>query len=405
MYTAKLISIIIAILSAFWLWTDQGYEPLIVCLASISTLASISIISNKKCESNGSIDNNSISLNSKTKINDSWQNILTKASENLIIFGGDISWIERDKDAIKKLFDKKTSVKVQVLCRRAEHENKEILSNLKNNLKQLIFSGAQTKFYVEQRSKETKIRGLISDPKLDYGEGLIISKISKKNIDRGTGLPGDEKNYEYLATHLFKTKINNNIKIYYELFQKIWETALIGIVLEEKKEYTTADYHKWLQYIPEYKDLREDDISLKTIQICNLFSLCHVVKTYKFPFTSSLIDAYQTQQLTLFSPCEVVSSTKPEKTILLPPILEQHDANIVIIDGMHRLYYSYFYKKINKVNCLVIKSKKKLPSEIIPLNHVRVRTEKAQNRKDCFTSFNPKLFRQIDILDSKLIIK
>jgi len=48
MDTARIISIIIAILSAFWLWTDQGYEPLIVCLASISTIAGISFISNKK---------------------------------------------------------------------------------------------------------------------------------------------------------------------------------------------------------------------------------------------------------------------------------------------------------------------------------------------------------------------
>ena len=356
---------------------------------------------NKKHKNSKTDNNINICLNRKDKINDSWKRILHIASESIIIFGGDISWIKRDKAEIKKLTNKISPVKIKVLCRRPEHKNIETLANLKYNLKQLILSGAKTKFYVDQRYKETKIRGIISDSELEYGEGLIITKIPKNNIDRGTGSPGSEKNYDYLATHLIPTKDHNIINVYYELFHRIWETALIGIVLDEL-EYSPVDYHKWLVKIPEYKDLSANDISLRTVQINNLFSLCHIVKTYKFPFTLSLINAYQTQKVNIFNPCEVVSSNKPEKTVLLPPILEAHDDKLVIIDGMHRLYYSYFYEKISQVNCLVIKIKKPLPSEILPFDRVCVRTEKASNRKYCFTSFDPDLFRQVDILDSKL---
>jgi len=42
---AHFITVIITILSAFWLWADHGYEPLIVCLGSISALAGFSFIS------------------------------------------------------------------------------------------------------------------------------------------------------------------------------------------------------------------------------------------------------------------------------------------------------------------------------------------------------------------------
>ena len=275
------------------------------------------------------IQNESFSISNKRQINEGWQNLLHKVSENIIIFGGDISWINRDHAEIKRLTNKTTSIDVKVLCNRPKHENSEILNKLKSNMKLLIYAGAQVKYYNVPKYKETKIRGIISDPDLDYGEGLIVKKVPKTKEFNEVGSPGSEKNYDYLATRLLSKKKANHIKVYYELFNRIWETAFIGIILDDI-QYSNKDFQNLLNNVPEYSDISENNISLETVQINNLYSLCHIVKIYKFPFSSSLINAYQSQQIELFKPCYIVSSTNPSKSILLPPIVEEHDDKLQI---------------------------------------------------------------------------
>ena len=134
--------------------------------------------------------------------------------------------------------------------------------------------------------------------------------------------------------------------------------------------------------------------------IRELWSSCVYVKDYKFPTMRALVDAYETQDFHCFEPCLCLSHEK--KCILLPPILERHKGKLVVIDGIHRLYYRYIYRQQSETQCLIIDGASALPGEPVPFINLKVIPRKLP-REQNFVGFKPDLFRNIEALDNALV--
>ena len=361
--------------------------------------------------------NNSRRLADKESINNLWKGMVAEARDSVYIFAGDVSWIERDEAAITNQV--KQGRDVFVICRRPLHNNPQVTLRLKMLMKRLLIAGAKVKYYEEELRQEPSVRGVLMN-RLYYSLGLKVTKSSRSSVlgflnsfyphdeilvgnTRGIGIPGSEQEYDYQGTVYVPPENLNELIDLHELFDRIWKHGLAAFVLD-RLELTIENYVELLKNVPHYSNLVQEDIKIETVYTYDLWASCQIVKDYKLEATKALLDAYLTQNIACFSPCFVLSSSNT-RTILLPPILERHGNKLVIIDGMHRLYYATFIAKIAQVSCIVISRSVSLPGQPLPFDQVVIRSQKPSDRRQIFIDFQPVFFRQISALDKLLIEK
>lgn len=327
---------------------------------------------------------------SKKEIDEVWQDLITGATDSILIFAGDVSWAERDKNTIHNLTQR--NVKFSVLCRRPRANEL-----LKNHIRALINAGARLRYYDEADSP--KVRGIVIDNTSPQTEtALITSKTAKVQYDRKYGIPGNEKLYNYHATRYVPPNDNEQIKILSQLFDKMWQMSMQGFVLYPI-DLSIKNIADFLTIVPHYSKLTDSSITLERVDINSLWATCDIVKNYKFINISALLDAYNTQNVKTFEPTLCFSHER--RSILLPPIIERHSGKLVVIDGMHRLYSHLIINQQADALCIVISTDLELPSKPIPFNQVRMQPRKLP-RNQSFKGFKPQMFRNIDMLDDEL---
>ena len=327
---------------------------------------------------------------SKKEIDEVWQDLITGATDSILVFAGDVSWAERDKNTIYSLTQR--NIMFSVLCRRPR--TNELL---KNNIRVLINAGAHLRYYDEADSP--KVRGIVIDnTSSQTGTALITSKTAKVQYTRKYGVPGNEKLYDYHATRYVPPSDNEQIKVLSQLFDKMWQMSMQGFVLYPI-DLSIKHITDLLKTVPHYLDLVDSSVTFEKLDINSLWATCDIVKSYKFPNISSLLDAYNTQNIKFFEPSLCFSHER--RSILLPPIIERHPGKLVVIDGMHRLYSHLIIDQQADALCIVISIDLELPSRPIPFSQVRVQPRKLP-RNQSFKGFKPEMFRNIDILEDQL---
>lgn len=327
----------------------------------------------------------------KQKINKIWQHLINGATQSICIFAGDVSWGTRDAIALKSQHN--AGVKIRLLCRRPG-QNKDI----KDHISRVMQSGVQIRYY--DNSKSPVIRGLVIDTdSIDSSTAFITSKSAKKQITRQYGVPGDERIYEYNANRYFAPQDLQSIKIIQQLFDSLWDQSMDGLILNQA-HLTNNNIIGLLHHVPHYNHLQISDIKIQTIQIHNLWSPCRFVKESKIARTKHLIDAYETQGMQFFEAVKYYSSH--HQSVLLPPIIENHNGKYVVVDGMHRLYCHFVCRGYADAICLVIQNAKHdLPGKCISFDQVSIIPRKV-SRKESFIDYQPELFRNIKLLDTAL---
>jgi hypothetical protein len=328
----------------------------------------------------------------KPIINSIWQRLLEGAQHSVRIFAGDASWVKRDEGIIKQCVD--NGVNVSVLCRRPGNSK-----TLKDNISRVIAAGAEVRYY--DPKDNPVVRGLVIDEK-EHGvnTALTVKKAAKINIERRYGVPGTVDIYRYEAVRYIPPQDTQYIEMMCQLFDFIREKALIGIVLHPA-QLDSSKMVDLIKVVPHYANMESLKFETRTVQIQQLWSSCLYVKEYKFPLMRAVLDAYETQDFHCFEPCLCFSHEK--KCVLLPPILERHKSKLVVIDGIHRLYYRYIYRQQSEAQCLIIDGAPALPGEPVPFINLKVIPRKLSRREQNFVRFKSHRFRNIESLDKALV--
>jgi hypothetical protein len=244
------------------------------------------------------------------------------------------------------------------------------------------------------------VRGLVIDSE-EKGANtvLTVQKSPKKNIERRYGVPGSVDIYKYQAARYIPPRDAQFIEVLNQLFQFISQKAMLGVVLHPV-ELNMEEMIELLSVVPHYANIQSLKFKTETIMIPELWSSCIYVKDYKYPTMRALLDAYETQDFHCFEPCLCLSHEK--KCILLPPILERHKDKLVVIDGIHRLYYRYIYRQQSEAECLIIEGAPSLPGEPVPFINLKVLPRKLP-REQNFVGFKPGQFRNMESLDNALV--
>ncbi|MGD2088365.1 MAG: hypothetical protein PVH61_19460 [Candidatus Aminicenantes bacterium] len=327
----------------------------------------------------------------KPIINSIWQRLLQGSERSIRIFAGDVSWLKRDEKIIKNCVD--NGIEVSVLCRRPG--NNQLL---KENISRVIECGAKVRYYELQDNPV--VRGLVIDAEeKGANTALTVQKTPQKNIERHYGVPGTVDIYKYQAARYIPPQDAQFIEVLNQLFHFISHKAMLGVVLHPL-QLDVNEIRELISMVPHYANIKSLKFNTETIMIRELWSSCIYVKDYKFPFMRALLDAYETQDFHCFEPCLSLSHEK--KCILLPPILERHKGKLVVIDGIHRLYYRYIYRQQSEAQCLIIDGASTLPGEPVPFVNLKVIPRKLP-REQNFIGFKPDMFRNIEALDNALV--
>ena len=159
----------------------------------------------------------------KSRIDQTWKKLLVGASRSILIFAGDVSWIERDEDIIHKRTEE--GVKVLVLCRRPR--NNQVL---KDNLSKLINAGAEVKYYDENEAPI--VRGLVVEKSnINISTALTVTKVARANVNRQFGVPGTEEIYSYEGIRYVPPSGSHYIQLLAQLFETKWKDSMFGMVL------------------------------------------------------------------------------------------------------------------------------------------------------------------------------
>lgn len=343
-------------------------------------------------------DNNVFS--SKQDIGKIWQEIIKGASHSIRVFAGDVSWISRDKELLSSRI--KEGIIISIICKKPHNPVTT------ENIRQLLLTGAEVKYY--KSSKVPTVRGLIIDSEeKSQITALTISKSAKSklkisqertdiDVRRGSGEPGNTQIYQYQGIRYLPPKDVQQLQILSDFFDVMWSETNTGVVLAPI-ELPKKNIAQFLHSVSHYKQISASDIRFELVDIQNLWSTCNYVRDYNFPFVRSILEAFKTQQIQPFSTCLCTSHML--KSILLPPILEENNDKLIIIDGMHRLFLQLNFMQQSSALCLVLKTKINLPSLPVPFEKIQVSSHKVP-RKQNFVDYKPELFRTIDLLDQQL---
>ncbi len=135
-------------------------------------------------------------------------------------------------------------------------------------------------------------------------------------------------------------------------------------------------------------------INFEKVNVNQLRPLCLFVRTYRLQSVQKLISLYENFPLRLFESAWIEKEGSV-KGILVPPIIEVHNDEFVIIDGLHRLFEVFRTKRPNIYTVVIRGNLDKLPADILTWSEVQM-TDRTMTRSEKFRNLDEANFRQIN---------
>ena len=102
----------------------------------------------------------------------------------------------------------------------------------------------------------------------------------------------------------------------------------------EKDKYIKDWFAK---QVDKYGALSRESVAFEYVPLDALSASCTYVREDKLLDLEPVFQQYAEQQVPVFAPCTRWSTKL--KTILLPPIVERHDSQLVVVEGSHRIWH------------------------------------------------------------------
>lgn len=146
-----------------------------------------------------------------------------------------------------------------------------------------------------------------------------------------------------------------------------------------------------IRQIPQY---REAEIALETVAVAEVMPVCAVLRTYRLEKVWALLSFLLHQPGTvLFEPMCVLCDSG-DIVPVIPPLVEEHDGQLVVIDGHHRLFVLRT-REIATVQVYVIRHVDvHLPGALVGWDEVTY-THHRLPRRQKFKDFNAAYFRPV----------
>lgn len=156
------------------------------------------------------------------------------------------------------------------------------------------------------------------------------------------------------------------------------------------REGTWTETDRRIRLIPQYRCLR--DIELARVQTESILSLAQFINTRRLSFAEALAAKVVAAGIPLFRP--VVVRIGDLTRLVIPPVVEEHEGQLVLFDGTHRVWVAR-YKGMPNIDVVVVRGVGlPLPSKPVSWERVTQRDDKYTTEEN-LVAFDRTLFRPV----------
>ena len=312
--------------------------------------------------------------------------LINQAKQNVISFSGDLSWTKRCHEAL--LDAVRHNIAVRILCK--DPLNDEAKRHVERYFQQ---PGIDIRYYPSDFDPD--IRGLMTDTSTSR-HSLFVEKKHKTLGDdyERTGAAGTSETYEYWGQRFDSEHDLAIVSPLSKLFDMLWEQAKPSNVLY------TGDWHdveRELKRLPQYKNAR---MSIRMVKLANLKPLHRFIDEREYVRIQDLSKRFQRHNIPLWNVVTVHSSIS--KKTICPPIVEIHNNDWIVFDGLARVYHSRQDGSTDLVACVIENVNKPPSGAVWTWNQVQVVTQSDYTKDENFQDYNASFWRDYDGVHSSL---
>lgn len=325
-------------------------------------------------------------IKSRDEITVANRDLISSANESIISFSGDLSWTEKCNDALADSVTRGISVKI--LCK--EPLTDESKKHVKRYLGE---AGLQIKYYPQ--GFDPDVRGLMVDVATSK-RALFVEKKHKilgDNYQR-TGKEGDTTNYEYWGQYFDAESGLALVSPLAKLFDVLWKEAEQPQIIYEGDWFNVE---RELRLVKQYQTAK---ISFRSVKVANVRPLHRFIDLHEFERIQTLARTLNTHNIPLWRTVTVVSS-RGQKTIC-PPVIEVHNGQWIVIDGLSRVYFARQKKMSEVFACVVEDVSEPLIGAPWTWDKIQLVTSSDYVRSDNFQNLDEQYWRELDSVHTAL---
>jgi len=159
---------------------------------------------------------------------------------------------------------------------------------------------------------------------------------------------------------------------------------------------------QYLRRVPQYAAV--EHIGLSRVYVSSVMPLCRHVVRGRLSVAEAIARIMGEAGLELYVPLLVHSCHDYRWRLIMPPVLEKHRGRLIVVDGMHRMWYAFVNKIPSVWIACVEQPPLPLPARPISWDDVS-ETDVRHGKEQTMVDFDPQVFRPVSrLLNSALMV-
>lgn len=365
--------------------TDQDINFLSQTIAN-EVLASLHQKNNTFIDTKGLIVSNQSTIKSRDEITAANNQLIAEAKDNIISFSGDLSWTTKCHQALIEAV--KNNVSIRILCK------DPLVDESKQNVARYFRqAGIEIKYY--PANFDPDVRGLMIDTSTLKKAFFVEKKHRKLGDDyQRYGTISNAGEFEYWVKRLDAENDMAIVSPLAKLFEMLWKQGFKADVLSQGDRLAIE---REVKKLPQYQQAK---ISIRSVKIANLKPLHRFIDSQEYKDIDTLASRMKKHDISLWDGVAVSSATSIKQ--ICPPIIEIHNNESIILDGLGRVYYSRLKDEREMIACVIENVSEPLVGEPWTWDKIQIIKSSDYKKTENFQKFNATYWRDFYSVHSAL---
>jgi hypothetical protein len=233
------------------------------------------------------------------------------------------------------------------------------------------------------------VRGMMVDTSTSK-TAIFVEKKHRTMGDnyRRTGEEGDSTTYEYWGQRYDAENDLAIVSPLSKMFEVLWSHAYEASILSAG---TPHDVESALRQTRQYNRAKLD---LRTVKMANLKPLHRFIDAVEYGRVQQLAEKMVLHKLPLWSIAKLQAPASDK--VICPPIIEIHDGDLLITDGLARVYYSRQKGSAEIVAYVIVGVSEPPVGSAWTWDKIEIVEHTNYSKQENFQNFNAQYWRELD---------
>lgn len=316
--------------------------------------------------------------------------LIDNSKTEIVSYSGDLSWITNSHNALASAIDR--GVRVRILCKDPITEKAKEL--VKTYIRQ---PGIEIRYYPP--GQDPDVRGLMIEPATERRILIVEKRHRTKGYQyQRDGTPGTTATFEYWGQEFASDHDFAIVNPLTNYFNVLWDSA--------EKEVSVLGSQSWAEIelaLRRVLQYQQATIKEKIVNLSDLKPLYRYVEAEKYERIKALAKRLGTHKMSLWRSFQMFTSQY--RRLVCPPIVERHGTELVIVDGLKRIYHAREMEESVITVCLVEDIRAPLPGRPLEWEELVVDPIDGHTKFEKFKEFSQSDWRDLKTFHNSLIFR